>query len=107
FESISDAQLKRFKSLPKNKGKIMDKGLWAYTRHPNYFGDFVIWISYFVIMFYSLDVRYVFAIIGTCIMGYLLRYFSGVPLLEKRYKDDPQYQKYAESTPIFFPKLKK
>jgi steroid 5-alpha reductase family enzyme len=107
FESISDAQLKRFKSLPENKGKIMDKGLWAFTRHPNYFGDFMIWISYFVIMFYSLDVRYVFAIIGTFIMGYLLRYVSGVPLLEKRYQADPLYQAYAERTPIFFPKLKK
>ncbi len=107
FESISDAQLKRFKSLPENKGKIMDKGLWAYTRHPNYFGDFIIWISYFVIMFYSFDVRYAFAIIGTFIMGYLLRYVSGVPLLEKRYKDDPKYQAYAEKTPIFFPIIKK
>ena len=48
-----------------------------------------------------------FAIIGTFIMGYLLRYVSGVPLLEKRYKDDPKYQAYAEKTPIFFPKLKK
>ena len=107
FESVSDAQLKRFKSNPNNKGKIMDKGLWAFTRHPNYFGDFIIWISYFVIMFYSFDLNYVFAIIGTLIMGYLLRFVSGVPLLEKRYKDNERYQAYAKHTPIFFPKLKK
>lgn len=107
FESVSDAQLKRFKSNPNNKGKIMDKGLWAYTRHPNYFGDFVIWVSYFVIMFYSFDMNYAFALIGTLIMGYLLRYVSGVPLLEKRYKDHEGYQAYAKYTPIFFPKLKK
>jgi len=107
FESVSDAQLKTFKSDPKNKGKIMDKGLWAYTRHPNYFGDFLIWISYFVIMFYSLDVNYAFAMIGSLIMGYLLRYVSGVPLLEKRYRDHELYQAYAKKTPIFFPKLKK
>lgn len=107
FESVSDAQLKRFKSNPNNKGKIMDKGLWAYTRHPNYFGDFMIWISYFVIMFYSFDLDYVFAIIGTLIMGYLLRYVSGVPLLEKRYQYDKNYQAYAKQTSIFFPKLKK
>ena len=107
FESVSDAQLKRFKSNPSNKGKIMDKGLWAFTRHPNYFGDFMIWISYFMIMFYSFDFNYIFAIIGSLIMGYLLRFVSGVPLLEKRYKDNERYQAYAKHTPIFFPKLKK
>jgi len=107
FESVSDAQLKRFKSNPNNKGKIMDKGLWAYTRHPNYFGDFMIWMSYFVIMFHSFDLHYAFAIIGTLMMGYLLRFVSGVPLLEKRYQDNALYQEYAKHTPIFFPKLKK
>jgi steroid 5-alpha reductase family enzyme len=85
----------------------MDKGLWGYTRHPNYFGDFVIWVSYFVIMFYSFDLNYAFALIGTLVMGYLLRYVSGVPLLEKRYQDNEHYQKYAMHTPIFFPKIKK
>jgi steroid 5-alpha reductase family enzyme len=107
FESVSDAQLRRFKSNPNNKGKIMDKGLWGYTRHPNYFGDFMIWLSYFVIMFYSFDFNYIFALIGTLMMGYLLRYVSGVPLLEKRYKDNELYQAYSKNTPIFFPKLKK
>jgi steroid 5-alpha reductase family enzyme len=105
FEALGDYQLKVFKRDPKNKGKIMDKGLWSLTRHPNYFGDFMIWFGYSVMMLSSINMNYLYTVIGFLIMAFLLRFVSGVPLLEKKYKDNALYQAYAKKTPIFFPKL--
>ena len=105
FESLGDQQLKVFKRDPNNKGKIIDKGLWSLTRHPNYFGDFMIWFGYTVMMLSSLKLDYLYTIVGFLIMAFLLRFVSGVPLLEKKYKDNALYQAYAKKTPIFFPKL--
>lgn len=103
FEVLADAQLKTFKSDPKNQGKIMTKGVWSLSRHPNHFGDFMVWWGFFLMSFSSLDINYLWAIIGPLIMSYLLRYVSGVPLLEKKYKDNVDYQQYALKTPIFIP----
>jgi steroid 5-alpha reductase family enzyme len=108
FEVLADAQLKAFKADPNNKGKILSTGVWSLSRHPNHFGDFLVWWGFFFISFSSLEINFIWAIIGPLIMSYLLRYISGVPLLEKRYKDDSAYQAYAKVTPIFIPiKLKK
>lgn len=106
FESVSDAQLKAFKNNPKNKGNVMTSGLWSLTRHPNYFGDFLVWWGFFFIAISSLDFLMLWIIVGPLIMSYLLRFVSGVPLLEKRYADNEAYQAYASKTPIFFPSLK-
>lgn len=105
FESLGDHQLKVFKRNPNNKGNIMDQGLWSLTRHPNYFGDFMVWFGYTVMMLSSLKLDYLYTIIGFLIMAFLLRFVSGVPLLEKKYKDNTLYQTYAKKTPIFFPKF--
>jgi len=103
FEAIGDAQLKQFKSDPANKGKIMKTGLWARTRHPNYFGEAVMWWGIFLI---ALNVPYWYlSLAGTLLITFFLMKVSGVPMLEKKYKDNPEYQKYINSTPTFFPKI--
>lgn len=103
FESIGDAQLARFKADPSNEGAVMDRGLWAWTRHPNYFGDFLVWWGLFLIV---LPVPGgVLTAIGPAAMSFLLMRVSGVPLLERRMKRSrPGYAEYAARTPAFFPR---
>ncbi len=102
FESIGDAQLKAFlKIRAQSKTKIMQTGLWKYTRHPNYFGEAVMWWALLVVVIPS-SVWFI-AILSPIAMTYLLRFVSGVPLLEKKYANNPEFQEYASRTPIFFP----
>lgn len=103
FEAVGDKQLKDFKKNPENKGKILQTGLWAYTRHPNYFGETMMWWGIFVILIASLEPITFFGIIGPGLITYLLLFVSGVPLLEKKYKDNEIFQAYARKTSIFFP----
>lgn len=105
-EAIADIQLRRFKSDPNNKGKLLTTGLWSLTRHPNYFGDALLWWGIFVI---SLSVPYAYlGIIGPIAMTFFLTKVTGVALLEKDLiKKKPKYQDYITSTPAFFPKLSK
>ncbi|MDY0295127.1 MAG: DUF1295 domain-containing protein [Acholeplasmataceae bacterium] len=103
FEAVGDAQLKKFKQDPSNKGKIMQSGLWKYTRHPNYFGDALMWWAIFIISMSTLSWIALFGIIGSSFITYLLLFVSGVPLLEKKYKDNEAFQAYAKKTSIFFP----
>jgi len=101
FESISDNQLYQFKKDKKNKGKIMTCGLWKYSRHPNYFGEALLWWGIFLI---ALPHPYgIYTIISPIFIFFLLLKVTGIPLLEKKYKDDEKYQKYAEKTSVFFP----
>ena len=103
FEASADKQLKDYKALDDSEkdGHVLKSGVWKYTRHPNYFGDALVWWGFYTI---ALAVRggWIF-IFSPIIMTLLLRFVSGVPLLEKRYADDEEYQKYAEKTNIFFP----
>ena len=99
FEAIGDYQLKTFKK--KNKGKIMDKGLWKITRHPNYFGEAVLWWGIFIFCFQQTS-DLIF-IVSPIIMTILLRFGSGVPMLEKKYQNKPEFISYAAKTPVFFP----
>ena len=102
FESISDLQLARFKAEPKNKGKVMDRGLWRYTRHPNYFGDALLWWGFFLIALST--PAGVWTVIGPLIMTALLMKVSGVALLEKTLiKTKPEYRDYTRHTNAFFP----
>ncbi len=101
FESVGDYQLRSFLKNPDNKGKIMQKGLWKYTRHPNYFGETLIWWGLFVCVVTS---SYGFiAVISPAVITYLLLFVSGIPLLEKRYADNPEFQAYKQKTSAFFP----
>jgi steroid 5-alpha reductase family enzyme len=103
FESAADKQLKDFKSLDESEkdGHVLKSGVWKYTRHPNYFGDALVWWGFYTIAL-AVSGGWIF-IFSPIIMTLLLRFVSGVPLLEKRYADDEEYQKYAEKTNIFFP----
>jgi steroid 5-alpha reductase family enzyme len=103
FEAVGDAELKNFKKDPKNKGKIMQTGLWKYTRHPNYFGESVMWWAIWVISISSLNLYAILGIIGPIFITYLLLKVSGVPMLERKYKDNPLFIEYAKKTSVFFP----
>ena len=103
FETVGDAQLAAFKAQPHNKGRVMDRGLWRYTRHPNYFGDFCVWWGLFLVAAETVPGR--FGIIGPVVMSILLLRVSGVAMLEKTIgKRRPGYADYVERTSAFFPR---
>ncbi|MET8682868.1 DUF1295 domain-containing protein [Streptomyces sp. NPDC004732] len=102
FEAVGDAQLARFKADPSNRGKIMDRGLWRYTRHPNYFGDFCVWWGLFLIAADSLPAAVV-TVVSPLVMSLLLTRGSGKRLLERHMADRPGYAAYAARTSGFFP----
>lgn len=101
FESVADYQLRQFMLNPANNGHIMQTGLWRYSRHPNYFGESVMWWGLFVI---ALSVPYGFlTIISPLTITYLLLYVSGVPLLEKKLQNNLEFQEYKKRTSVFIP----
>lgn len=101
FEAVGDGQLARFRADPANKGKVMDRGLWRYTRHPNYFGEATMWWGFGLIALGAPGG--VLALIGPAIMTFLLMRVSGVTLLEKSMESRPGYREYIQRTPAFFP----
>lgn len=101
FEAGGDYQLSVFKANPLNKGKVMNRGFWRYTRHPNYFGDSSIWWGY---GFMCLAAGGNFLVLGSILMTVLIIKVSGVPLLEKSLKEQkPEYKEYIEKTSAFLP----
>ncbi len=102
FEVVGDAQLKRFKADPAHKGKLMMEGLWRFTRHPNYFGEALMWWS-LTILIISVNPMLVWTLVSPLLMNLLLVYVSGVPLLEKKYADRADFQAYAKRTNKFIP----
>jgi steroid 5-alpha reductase family enzyme len=101
FEAVGDWQLARFKANPANKGKVLDSGVWRYTRHPNYFGDATQWWAYYLIAAAGGGWWTIFSPI---LMTALLLRVSGVTLLEKTLKDEkPGYKEYVETTSEFIP----
>ncbi len=102
FETVGDAQLARFKADPANEGEVMDRGLWRYTRHPNYFGDFCVWWGIFLVAAETVPARW--AVIGPILMSVMLMKYSGVGMLERSIgKRRPGYAEYARRTSTFFP----
>lgn len=101
FEAGGDLQLARFKKNPDNRGKVLDKGFWKYTRHPNYFGDACLWWGYGVL---SIAGGSYIPLYGSLLMTLLIIRVSGVVLLEKTLKQDkPGYRDYAARTSAFLP----
>lgn len=102
IEAVADAQLRRFVGDPSNRGQVMDRGLWSWSRHPNYFGNAVLWWGIGLV---AVQTQFGWAaLIGPLVMNWLLRYFSGVPILERhmaRTKDG--WEEYCRRTNIFVP----
>lgn len=105
FEAVGDFQLARFKANPENQGQVMDRGLWRYTRHPNYFGDFLMWWGIYLIALAASPLRTWWSGIGPAIMSFFLMRVSGVTLLETSLKQSkgPAYERYIKQTNAFFP----
>ena len=103
FETIGDAQLKAFRANAANKGKVLDTGLWRYTRHPNYFGDACTWWGIWLVAAETGPLGWI-SIIGPIFLTFTLTKWSGKPLLEKGLKKSrPDYADYVERTSGFFP----
>lgn len=103
FEAVGDHQLARFKADPAHRGRIMDRGLWSWTRHPNYFGDFCVWWGIYLVAAGSVGAAAV-SVVAPLVMSYLLIAGSGKRLLERHMADRPGYAAYRERTSGFFPR---
>jgi steroid 5-alpha reductase family enzyme len=101
FETVGDIQLANFKKRPENHGRVMDIGLWRYTRHPNYFGEFCVWWGFYLM---ALSAGGWWAVVSPLLMSLLLLKVSGVTLLEKDMAHRrPAYREYVARTNAFFP----
>ncbi len=101
FQAVADWQLEVFKSNQKNKGLIIQTGLWKYSRHPNYFGEIVMWWSIFIITIPVTNSFYF--IISPLTITLLLVFVSGIPMLEKKYKGNAAFEDYKKRTSALIP----
>ena len=101
FESVGDSQLRKFKADPANKGNLMTRGLWRYTRHPNYFGEATQWWG--ICLMAISDGRYIWLLVSPLAITLFLLFVSGVPMLEKKYAGRPDWEAYKAVTSKFFP----
>ncbi len=103
FEAVGDAQLARFKADPANQGRVLDRGLWRYTRHPNYFGDALLWWGIFLVC--AATPGGALTVLSPLTMTYLLARVSGVPMLEAHLAETrPGYREYVQRTSAFLPR---
>ncbi len=109
FEVVADTQKSRFNADPKNKGKFIQSGLWSRSRHPNYFGEIVLWIGVAIIAIPVLQGWQWVALISPVFVTILLTRISGVPLLEKKADNKwgarADYKAYKKKTPVLIPRL--
>ncbi len=107
IEATADAQKSRFRAQPENQGKFINTGLWAWSRHPNYFGEIVIWIGVAIIALPVLRGWGWTALISPIFVALLLTRVSGVPMLEKRADEkwggQEDYEAYKKNTPVLIP----
>jgi len=102
IEAIADNQLTRFGLDPQNQGRVLDTGLWAWSRHPNYFGDTAMWWGVFLLCVSASHAWW--TVIGPIVMTYFLLNVSGVPMLERKMADRrPEYAEYIRRTSSFVP----
>jgi len=111
FEVIADSQKTRFNANPKNKGKFIQTGLWSRSRHPNYFGEIVLWVGIAIIVIPVLQGWQWIAMISPVFVTFLLTRVSGVPMLEKKadkkWGGQEDYEAYKKDTPVLVPRLRK
>ena len=109
FEVVADQQKTKFKSDANNEGKFITEGLWSKSRHPNYFGEVVLWVGVSLMALPVMSGMHYFSLISPIFTFLLIYYVSGVRMLEarsnKKWGKDPKYQEYLRKTPIFLPKL--
>lgn len=103
IETIADAQMMNFKAKPENKDKLIRIGLWKGSRHPNYFGEMLVWWGLGFVALNS--VLPAISFIGALMITYLLSKVTGVPMLEEKYRGRPGFEDYIKSTNAFLPKL--
>lgn len=108
FETVGDAQLGTFMKNPINKGHVMTKGLWRYTRHPNYFGESLMWWALSLVAYDTLILTAGLPLaavpfVGALLITFLLLKVSGVPLLEARFAGNPEWEAYKARTSMFIP----
>ncbi len=110
IEVIADSQKSRFSANPNNKGKFIQTGLWSRSRHPNYFGEIVLWVGVAVIAFPVLQGWQWVALISPVFVTVLLTRVSGIPLLEnkadKKWGGQEDYESYKKRTPVLIPRLR-
>ena len=109
IEIVADNQKTAFRSIEANKDSFITSGLWSKSRHPNYFGEVLLWFAIAVISFSSLEGLQLITLISPVFTYILLVYVSGVRMLEdmndKKWANDENYKSYKENTPMLFPKL--
>jgi steroid 5-alpha reductase family enzyme len=101
FEVKGDAQLSQFIKNPANKGKLMQSGLWAYTRHPNYFGEVILWWGIWLLSISTPNSW--FTVLGPLTITILILKVSGIPMLEKKMAENPDFAEYKRRVSAFFP----
>jgi steroid 5-alpha reductase family enzyme len=101
FETVADAQLARFRRDPLNRGRVMNSGLWRYSRHPNYFGDFCVWWGIYLIALAAPGAWWTIA--GPLMLTLILRRISGVPIMEVHLSEREGYGDYVRRTSAFWP----
>lgn len=101
FEVVGDYQLDRFVQNPENKGKILQSGLWKYSRHPNYFGEVTMWWGVWLIIA-PLPMSHI-ALISPLVITFLILKVSGIPMLERKFAGNPEFEAYKKRTSVFFP----
>jgi steroid 5-alpha reductase family enzyme len=109
IEVIADAQKSRFNADPANKGKFIRTGLWSRSRHPNYFGEILLWVGVLIITLPVLHGWQWVALISPLFVAFLLTRVSGIPLLEKKadakWGGQAEYEEYKKNTPVLIPRL--